>query len=153
MNFISTPLPLLKVLTPATPLHMWTEHSIRVHSIRHPRIPTLPPPSCGGSAASSSVIHIRKTTKSTKNIQGKKEKKTRLFSCKGRKWRNTPLPRSLMSWRPPATWCPVAAALDVDAYTFGRCIKQHTAGKWWLQWRHACIERDMIFFFSFSFYL
>ena len=127
--------PLIKsILTPATPLHVRTEHSIRVHRIRHPRIPTIPTPpsSCGGSAASSSVIRMRKTTKSTKKYtKKKKEKRTRLFSCKGRKWRNTPLPRSLTSWHPlPATRCPVAAALDVDAYTFLQCITQHTVGKW-----------------------
>ena len=136
---------------------MRTEHCIGVRSIRHPRIFDAPPPFfCGGSAASSQAQHNRRTPRSTKNIQEKTRKKPRkeLFSllddssCKGNKRRSTPLPRFLWSWRPPVTRCPVAAALDVDAYTFGRCIKQHTARKWWLQWRQSCIERDMIFFLS-----
>ena len=42
-EFYTHPPPLIKsILTPATPLHVRTEHSIRVHRIRHPRIPTIP---------------------------------------------------------------------------------------------------------------
>ena len=44
MNFIATPLPLIKVLTLTTPAHMRTEHSIGVRSNRHPRIFDAPLP-------------------------------------------------------------------------------------------------------------